>query len=226
MFGLLFLIGVPLSIYFYYKLVRLVARNTPWYLSLLIYVGATAIPFTAPAWYKYSTEYENFNKLCESPERVKYYKSAAVPVFYTEYFDDGLAALSKYRYESFVHNDKAYVRSSVFSSDACLSCRERSHLPCDSKVCVITVAPPDASNYVVWKFLHGGSEISSKTRQSLTQVYSDQFGVLAEKSDYTFYQYGKGWAVILGGASGSAPSLSCKTNTQFDFQFITPSSRN
>jgi hypothetical protein len=78
-------------------------------------------------------------------------------------------------------------------------------------------------SYVAWKYLHGGSEIDSKTRQSLTQVYSDELGVLAEKSDYIFYQYGTGWATILGAASGSAPSIRCKTYAEFNFQLITPS---
>ena len=35
--------------------------------------------------------------------------------------------------------------------------------------------------------------------------------VIAFGRDYTYYPYGDGWARILGGASGSAPSMRCKT---------------
>lgn len=92
--------------------------------------------------------------------------------------------------------------------------------------CITVSKDLEQVDYVGVKTRYGGEDrpggFGSLLRMSLTQHHSEVHGVLAEVRRYTFYKYGTGWATILGAASGSAPSISCKERAKFDIQQITP----
>jgi hypothetical protein len=61
------------------------------------------------------------------------------------------------------------------------------------------------------------------TRQSKTNEENEDMAVL---KNYRYYMYGNGWAKILGMASGTAPSLTCKRKHDiYRYDFLKPIGR-
>lgn len=72
----------------------------------------------------------------------------------------------------------------------------------------------DGQNHLVTYDGTSGTLNSQNERPGAKLYFTDRVLVsggweMARARDYTYFQYGNGWAKILGLASGTAPSLSC-----------------
>jgi hypothetical protein len=253
MFGLLFLVVIPLMFFGYVYFVSKVFAKT----HVLVRIGAVGLAAFLPIGYfflwQYSDGYKQFQQLCASPDRVKVYKTVPVASAHSEYGSEAVDLLRSGRYVSVVFQGTEFRRGPKFNEAACenkLNLHDRKPARACTTVTKDDVSEvvcgdeqnPDGStsnsecftaskdlervDYVAVKTRYGGEDKSggfgSLLQMSLTQYQSEVHGVLAEVRSYTFYKYGTGWATILGAASGSAPSISCKERAKFDIQQITP----
>jgi hypothetical protein len=222
MFGLFFLVVIPLMFFGYVYFVNKVFAKA----HTLVRVGAVSAAIFLPMGYfflwQFSEGYKQFEQLCSSPERVKIFKIIPVASYYSKNSHDGVKLLRSTNYVSTVNDKNEYRRGPVFDSKAC---QENYKWPLPEG-CLIEIQGNKDANYLKVDSSYGGKDIpggfNSLLRMSFTQYHNETHGVMAEVYDYTYYKYGTGWATILGAASGSAPSISCKEWAKFDIQQITP----
>ncbi len=253
MFGLLFLVVIPLMFFGYVYFVSKVFSQA----SSLVRIGAVGLAIFLPIGYfflwQYSDGYKQFQLLCASPDRVKVYKAVPVASAYSEYGSEAVDLLRSGKYISVVFQGKEFRRGPKFNEVACqnkLNLHDRkpvsacttvtkdlvSEVVCgdeqktngstSNSECITVSKDLAQVDYVPVKTRYGVEDkpggFGSLLRMSLTQYQSEAHGVLAEVRSYTFYKYGTGWATILGAASGSAPSISCKDYYKLEVKQLTP----
>ena len=227
MFGLFFLVLVPMVIFRYFWFVFKITSNAPILgkvAILLIFIG---LPLSYPFLYKLSSTYREFNALCSSSERTKIFKSIPVNIFNASYFNDGYNALLEKPYSAFFYKSKKYSPIENFKTEQCKKyCEYSFSTECAENKCLIESALSESDSYLDYKSHYESKDspgsFNSLLRTSISQLVSNEHGVLAESYDYTFYLYGTGWATILGAASGSAPSIRCENFSHFNYYEITP----
>lgn len=227
MFGLLFLVVVPLLFFGYFRLVLKISSGVSVLPRILILLIAFGIPLAYPFLYKFSPDFGKFNKLCNSPSRIKYFEVIPVKLFHNNNFREACNAATLHPYVAFVSNSKVYTPTQNFKTEQCKSCCERGLAKeCGENNCVTesTVGPGD--KYVELTAAYGTQPdvegiFNTLLRTSFVQLSSKEYGVVAEEYNYTFYKYGTGWASILGAASGDAPSITCPRRN-IDYPRITP----
>jgi hypothetical protein len=227
MFGLFFLIVIPLLLYFYVRYIVLISKRLDIFIKIPIFIIAFGLPISYPYFYKYTDNYKNFNLLC-SQERVRILSSRKVDAYSADDFRNGYAALLAEPYKSFIYIEKAYLPQSKFRTEECKSfCLQGLYKKdCLENQCLIESPIAEGTRYVKFKTLYGGEDViggaNTLLRSSLSQLVDQDNQVFAERYDYTFYPYGTGWAKILGAASGSAPSQQCSQFSRFNYYEITP----
>lgn len=253
MFGLLFLVVIPLIFFGYVYFVSKVFAQA----HFLIRIGAVGLAIFLPIGYfflwQYSDGFKQFQLLCASPDRVKIYRTVPVASAYSEYGSEAVGLLRSGKYISVVFQGKEFRRGPKFSEAACQNklnlhyikpvsvcttvtkdmvsevvCgdEQNSNSETSNSECITVSKDLEQVDYVAVKTRYGGEDrpggFGSLLRMSLTQYQSEVHGVLAEVRSYTFYKYGTGWATILGAASGSAPSISCKDYYKLEVKQLTP----
>lgn len=121
MFGLFFLVVVPLLIIGYVVLTYRIASNTSIWCKAVIFLIAYGLPLSYPYLYKYSSSYKEFKSLCSDTERSKVYQSVKVDNFQTSFFSDGYKTLLGKPYKGFVYKGDIYTRGIKFNSDECIT---------------------------------------------------------------------------------------------------------
>jgi hypothetical protein len=225
MFGILFLIIVPIALIIYISIIRAIVKNSSSRVKLPVVLITLVIPITYPFLYLISSNYQKFEALCNE-NNYKLFKSIETNNFPARYFGDGYKALIEKPYVSFIHNNKAYTPNENWKSEECFKpCSTIQIKQCLEMKCFNVGSaeeidyPKYRSTYLVKD--HEGI-FNSLLRESTEQLVSSEHGLLAEKYSYTFYLYGTGWATILGAASGSAPSRRCENYSRFNYLEITP----
>ncbi len=225
MFGLLFIFIIPVFL----LLLIISSKILPKGLARPIYIVAVlglvvAYPFT----YKLSSSFSDFNDLCERTDRYQVLKSKPVSFILIEwgYATDctkGPSFIDGYSYAGFdcrfrSSSDKdlyRYKKLPTWHSGCGLECFERSKVekPESQFITENRYGYMDGKQAVL-TYGYGITGFNlARTGQKL--VFEDSLivdgDIMAFGRDYTYYPYGDGWATILGGASGSAPSMRCKT---------------
>jgi len=222
--GFLLLIGV------FVLLLTLVSKAFPAGLARSLFVvGVLSAIAMYPFFYKITPSYHAFLELCESPERSQIAKRQPVDyvLFEGGYSSDctkGPGFIGDKQYLGFdcLRADKGgtalfrYAKKSSWKQGCDIECFD-----------VIPLDRPDAP--YEWKHRQGLIEgkaplltydgtrangfIGNEPEDSKL-FFQDRVlwsgGEVAFARDYTYRQYGNGWAKILGLASGSAPSMSCR----------------
>jgi hypothetical protein len=225
MFGLFFIVGIPLALYFYVRFAIKISLAWDFYLKIPFFVIAFGLPISCPFAYKYTDNYKNFMSLCAA-ERVTVFKSKSVNVYNDGYYQSGYAAVLAKPYKSFVTGNKVYTPQSNFKSDECKTICAIDTKKCLTNQCMAESEISSSTIFVKFASLHSSTDFvgafNTLLRTSLEQLVGNDNELYARRYDYTFYPYGTGWAVILGAASGSAPSQSCSQFSRFNFYEITP----
>ena len=232
MFGLFFLVAVPLLVIFYIILVYRVSSKKSVWLKLGILGIGYGIPALYPFMYKFSALYNEYERLCSSSCGVKIYKTIKTDYFQPSCcFGDGYEALQKMPYVGFIYEGNVFVRGKYFDSNKCHdACRAHFSEKCKEMQCLSTLNDTSGIDLVIYKKEYAGHESSNLINSLLTtkieRLVSEKHGVIAESYNYTFYPYGDGWAKILGASSGNPPSIKCKKDVNFNYYEITPPIRS
>lgn len=225
MFGLFFMFIITV----FFLLLILSSKILPKGLARPIYmVAVLGVLVAYPYTYKLSSTFSDFNELCERADRYQVLKSKPVSFILIEwgYATDctkGPSFVDGYSYAGFdckfrSSSDEGlyrYTKMPTWYSGCGLECFERSSL----EKLESEYISKDRYGYMDGKhaiLTDGyGIAIGNLDRVGQKLVFHDRLlvdgDVMAFGRDYTYYPYGDSWAKILGGASGSAPSMSCKT---------------
>ena len=227
MFGIFFLIVIPLCIFFYAKTIIYIAKKSSGPRKKLLFAIAFGFPITYPFLYLISPNYHEFKSLCSDNE-YQLFKSIETDVFPAPYFIDGYKALIEKPYSSFTRYSTLYTPTKNWNSEQCLELCTISYkqTQCLENKCLVTKELTEDDQYIKYKSTHDSEDqrgiFNSLLRKSTETLVSEEHGVLAERYYYRFYPYGAGWAKILGAASGSAPSQGCESYSKFNYYEITP----
>jgi hypothetical protein len=227
MFGILFLIIIPLCVIFYIKAIIVIARSCSSRTRKIIYFVTLGLPLAYPFVHLVSPSYHEFNALCDDSDRVNVFKTIPVESFPAVIFDTGYKALREKHYSSFVYGSEIFTPTDKWESNQCIqSCDKGYRKLCFDNECLNRNYLSSESGLLQYRSTYDSSDhvsiFNSMLRTSIERLVSEEHGVLAERYRYTYYPYGVGWASILGAASGSAPSYDCKTRARFDYFIITP----
>ena len=225
MFGILFLIIIPLCIYFYISVIKGIVKELNGIKKLLLIVIAFGIPISYPFLHLISPNYQNFKSLCSNNE-YKLFKSIKTNTFPAPYFGDGYRALIEKPYTAFIKSSRIYRPTNKWNSAQCNDSCSTFDKQCLKDGCLTVEQLTEDDQYIKYHSTYDTEDqrgiFNSLLRKSTERLESDEHGILAEKYSYLFYPYGTGWATILGAASGSAPSYRCESYSRFNYYEITP----
>lgn len=216
------------------------ARYGP-YLKL----AAVGLPLSFPFWYFLYPSYHEFHRLCGSEDRYIVAKTEKVDFLYSDSgcyhgfkMIDG-TTFSGYECEhwrgetpdSYPRTKRLYrfTRAENFSSESCKNSCNSPNLSEWEKSCqnVCFIGTEIQQPSFKYELKSTSTAIFedrlTKNRIAMVAPNGEDMAVLL---NYVYYPYGNGWAKILGLASGSAPTQSCKK--QFDvfrYDFLKPVSQ-
>ena len=225
MFGILFLVIIPLCIVFYISIITPIVKKLNGIKKISLIVIAFGLPIAYPFLHLIAPNYQNFKSLCRNNE-YKLFKPIKTDVFPAPYSSGGYKALIEKPYTAFIKNSRIYRLTNKSNSDQCNNSCSTFDTQCLKAGCLTVEQLAEDAQYIEYHRTYDTESqrgiFNSLLRKSTERLVSDEHGILAEKYNYHFYLYGTGWAKILGAASGSAPSYSCESYSKFNYYEITP----
>lgn len=221
----MFALGFLLLVIGFFAVIALVSKAVPAGLPraafvLVVLSGIAAYPFL----YKLSPSYHTFLRLCAQPDRLQIVRRQPVDFIFLEWgfatdCSKGPAIVDGRPYLGFdcLRAEQGgpklyrYTKSSAWQRGCGLPCFEAMPL----ERAEASYSSEYRSGYLdgdkpVVTFFRG---IVNKELAGQKFFFQDKVlwssGEMAYAREYSYNQYGNGWAKILGMASGSAPSLSC-----------------
>lgn len=239
MFGLGFLFLVAL----YFLGIGFVSKVMPGKVKKYFIAVAFLLPITYPYWYLAYPSYQGFQSLCGAPDRYVILKTQDVAYVYSDsgchhaYKITKDRAFKGYECEMSRKTDRGsdgyekklfrYSRNNNWNSPSCQDeCVKRGYYANWEEICQAQCF--NETEISAPSFKYESSSIDTaiipgrliETRQAKTNEKGEDLAVL---KNYTYYPYGKGWATILGGASGSPPSMQCKKKYDlYRYDFLIP----
>jgi hypothetical protein len=193
---------------------------------LAIVVGGLAF---YPYAYRFSTSYASFQALCELPDRYQVIRTKPVDfVFLTR--DEGSdckagpTVISRLPYAGFDCIGPTSAKTTgIFRFTKHQDWREGCGLDCFDSTTIdrseVNYRTAYRQGYVSGAkrtINYGNGLVNTPDDEKLRffdTVMLDADNEMAFTRSYTYYPYGNGWAKLLGAASGSAPSMSCRNNS-------------
>lgn len=190
-------------------------------LRLFVWIAVIGFVSAYPFLYKLYPSYSEFQALCNNPER--YTVKRVVPV--RSVFVDGENSSDRegYQLSKKLNFESADIKqfkvgysriepSPEWHTPACqTACANLSPIPWEQN-CLpscITKTPIQAPEFE-HKFDHQLIErMEDRLVESRVVVHEPDGKQLAISSGYTYFQYGRGWARLLGASSGTPPSIEC-----------------
>jgi hypothetical protein len=240
MFG----IGALLIIGVYIALALGLSAIFPTRARMFVLVAAVGLPVSFPYWHHLYPSYSEFQSLCNSGDRSVIKKIQPVKFIYEDSCESAYSAIKGKTYKGYecsayrpeyatwelgVKHYFQFTPNGNWGTQACQSeCVDKGYSISWEQNCqaqcfdAIEIAEPSFK----FKFLNTDSTLIDgrlyRTRISVEDGSGEEMSVLMK---YVYYPYGNGFAQILGMASGSAPSLSCKEeNGIYRFNFLKPAS--
>ena len=230
MFAIGFLLAFSVVLFAVHLLIKIFPNKVRPLVWRVVFVLAISLPF----WHHLSPSYREFNTLCARSDRYVLMKTVEVDYAFSTSTSFGAYRRNEgrgFRGFDIKQGKSGYLRYTQNENWPSTSCQQDCADPsifiwekrCETSCLTKSaVAAPEFEYSVKYS--------STTTHEGrLLQHKSTVVGATGEELaialNYTYYPYGTGWATVLGGASGSAPTLSCKTKTNFDGQeFIRPRS--
>lgn len=228
MFAIGFLLVLTLALVAIHFLVRRFPPKARPYIWLVAVALAVSFPF----WHYLYPSYREFIALCERSDRYVVLKTVAVDYAYS---DSGIfwayRQLDGRGFKGLEIKQGQlgyfrYVRSDNWASSTCQrDCANPSvfvwektcEVNCLTKTAILAPEFEYTSNYSITELVEG------RLVQQRSAVLAPSGEELSVIRNYNYYPYGTGAARILGMASGSPPTLSCRTDKSFEMQeFIKP----
>lgn len=204
-------------------------------LRLYIWIAAIGFAGAYPFLYKLYPSYSEFQALCNNPDRYTVERVVPVRSLFVSGDNstdrDGYQLSKKHNFESadIKQFHLGYSRiepSAEWHTPACqTACANLSPIPWEQN-CLpscITKTPIQAPEFE-YKF---DSQRIVRMEDRLVESRIVALGLdgqqLAISSGYTYYQYGRGWATVLGLASGTPPSIECDHDPRlWELSFLKP----
>ena len=226
--GFLLLIGI------FVVLITLLLHQIPAKARPILTFLSVLIPVSFPFWYHIYPSYGEFQSLCQSDDRIRVIKIVPVDVVHEDSgCYNGIEALKKHNYKGFTCQHGAYQRGASWNTEQCQNdCPpQRDSIYSVQQKC-IKHCLDEYYNYPK-EFVHFTHDynykrtelIKGRLIQNERSLVTDKFGVMATSINYRYYQYGNGFAKILGLSSGTAPSIECPTKVKINVRSIFPAKK-
>ena len=227
----MFALGFLLAFIAFLGLLAFTSRALPAGLPRVLYVIAVlGAAMAYPNAYKHTSSYSAFNELCSRQDRYQVVKQRPASFIYIDWGHSsdctrGPAFIAAKGYAGFDCKLASGKTSSLFR----YSKKESWNAECGLECFVATPIDRPETNYRsedrsgfvdgTNAVLTGGYGVTTydSTRDEEKLVFHDSLlvddGVMAYAREYTYYPYGRGWAKLLGLASGTAPNKTCQPKT-------------
>ncbi|MCP4977803.1 MAG: hypothetical protein GY931_16760 [Maribacter sp.] len=229
MFGILYLVIIPLGVLLYVYAVRTAVKNSTLRVKKRTYILFLWLPAIYPFLHLVSPNYFHFLSACEQAEDYMLIKPIKTRIFPAPMFSEGYRAILEQPYAAFSFDGTNYTPTTQFRSAKCENICAKYYLnhvkKCIDNKCVkIGLDFGGMPLEFEWKYSSSNSRgvFNSLLYTSKTQLIHKEHGVIAERYKHRFYPYGDGWASFFGAASGEAPSYKCSIRPRFNFQEIAP----
>lgn len=229
MFGIAFLLAFAVALSTIYFLIRIFPIRVRRYAWLSVLALAGSFPF----WHYLYPSYREFVDLCERPDLYVVMKTVEVDYAYSS----SGSSFSAYRqldsrgFKGFEIKEGRlgyfrYVRGKNWASHSCQRDCANPSIFVWSKTCEVNCLTKTPITEPEFEFKSNFSTIrliEGRLNQTRIAMLAPSGEELANQRSYTYFPYGTGLAKVLGMASGSPPTLSCRAKKSVgELDFIRP----
>lgn len=223
--------------------IRFISKIFPIKSRKYFIAAAILIPITYPKWYLIYPSYQEFQRLCDAPGRYEILKTQETDYVYSDsgcYLGFKIAKDKDFKgyecehwvsvgQESYPRQKKLYrfSRGELWNSPVCQNeCVKKDSHASWEETCQAKCFNGTEISAPTFKYESSYSDVAiipDKLMETRRAKVSEKREAMAVLKDYTYYPYGTGWATILGGASGSPPSMQCqKKYDLYRYDFLKP----